>query len=488
LLNMKMNADTDETSTTNKADMTGRLEVEKDPVAFWELSATGTSDEWTGSMKIRDGDNTEVVRFDTSMPKSGDHYAGDINLMLDGKNEGAIRSSISTGFLQQADGKDKLDMAIHLGATGTKGFSEAGGNVNWFIERGPRPTRDISRFGVGGAAFEMINNQNKKPNSGAEVQTEIGMPYRVNPLPGAASVTTFDTAVTMDDPSQFDAAKYKETVALESGATADKVEIVSVKYEVDVKLSFDEPVTKQQAKAGVASTAGVTEDKVTVTLTTVAGGGRRLLEELERSLPGFKNAPARRLQKTLVDAKIETDAPAKAKTIATNVGDSNKIKTGMTAQGVQSAPKVVTAPKESVKVQTKITSAPGSKAISKPSATKLQQSLSTKLGVTVTTKVGSAAVSQSLKACSAPAGITNVASGGACSQGATVYAGSTCTAQCNSGYSPSVASLSCQNSGAFSPTTFTCQATSTAGVTTASGANAQTLGCIVAFLSLFAMH
>eukprot|EP00931_Biecheleriopsis_adriatica_P037665 TRINITY_DN21601_c0_g1_i1.p1 TRINITY_DN21601_c0_g1~~TRINITY_DN21601_c0_g1_i1.p1 ORF type:complete len:552 (-),score=45.75 TRINITY_DN21601_c0_g1_i1:357-2012(-) len=58
--------------------------------------------------------------------------------------------------------------------------------------------------------------------------------------------------------------------------------------------------------------------------------------------------------------------------------------------------------------------------------------------------------------CTAPT-VTNQASGGACAQGVSVGSGSSCTAQCLPGFVPSATSLACDR-GTLSPSTFTCQA------------------------------
>jgi len=202
---------------------------------------------------------------------------------------------------------------------------------------------------------------------------------------------TFDTKLTVSKATDFDRAAFLESIAESSGVPAGNVVVKSVSFEVAVSYSFAEDVTEDEVKAGAATSFGVAEDKIEVTLTPA----RRLL-----------GVNGRRLAVT-ADVKVTTDDAATADTISTNMAAATGLSDAISAATGKTitAPTVTAAPVMDVVVVTEVTST-NDEVPAAPTAEDLKTKMETKTGKTFTVTVSepvvtnNAAPAESSGACS----------------------------------------------------------------------------------------
>jgi len=160
-----------------------------------------------------------------------------------------------------------------------------------------------------------------------------------------------------------------------SNVPSANVVVKSVEFAVKVSYAFPGTVTEADVKAGAAAMAGVTEDAVTVTLTTA----RRLRGEEQQG---------RRLSGTTADVTIKFDTATAADAAVTKAANPAEITASIaTATGTTvEAPTVATAPAIEVKVVTEIKSASATP-VDPPTAASLKTKMEDKTGKTFTVAV-----------------------------------------------------------------------------------------------------
>jgi hypothetical protein len=174
--------------------------------------------------------------------------------------------------------------------------------------------------------------------------------------------------LTISDFSKFNPDTLKNTLASQSGIDPSQVEIVSIKYTVDIVYTFSSAtMTNAQAKKSIANANSVSESLVTVTVST----SRRL------------QAVGRRLATTVAGQITTTDATVaeKASVSAANATSFAAAVTSVTGASVD-VPTV--AVKRNVVLVTKLKSATAdAPAVVAPDLKAVASSIGTTMGITV---------------------------------------------------------------------------------------------------------
>merc|ERR1712178_370651 len=332
------------------------------------LSLTGTASAWRLNGTVMDGNSTVKASAGSTMMKAGDFFVGDIYGEDENGNRESIHTAFSKGFLPVPipAGHDRFDMNISLGAGG-EGIGNAAGDLAWYARRGPAPNRHWAGFGALVRGYCLTrDNRTKTPKF--SFSGDLGVPYKVQSIGDSTvgRVTAFSTEVALDDADAFDVSKFVGSVARSAGVSADSVTVGSLKFRIKVEYSLPAAVTMSQAKTAIAKTAGVSEERVAVTI--------------------LQGPSGRRLAATNVQASIQAPDTSSLKSLRYKVADTQTLKSKIAETGtVVSDVIVIAAPKEVVEVETQITSGGGMPAIEAPSDSALSQALSSDLDVSVET-------------------------------------------------------------------------------------------------------
>jgi len=176
----------------------------------------------------------------------------------------------------------------------------------------------------------------------------------------AAVTTTVVAQVKLANLSAFDVNAFKAQMAQSLGIDESKVSIASLTFKVAVTYKFTATVTKAQAQAAVAALANVTENAVSVKISTV----RRLQQQ-----SGSGNN---------VDAEITADDAAAAQGLISTVNSTQGLASQLATMGVTTAVEVTNEPAGIIEVETVLISSTGTP-IAGPTEAQLSQ-LATAIG------------------------------------------------------------------------------------------------------------
>lgn len=212
------------------------------------------------------------------------------------------------------------------------------------------------------------------PAAPSPQESEAGPPEGSEAASSSAVDHTFSAAITMDDPTLFDAHAYEAALAQELGVPKEVVTTSVTGYLVSITYEFAVNFVEQQLRAALASVTHVGAESIVLSVT--GGANPSQPEECCRRL----SADGRRLA-TTVAAEIQVTDAATAKNVK-QVLATDALNANLAESGGSDVPVVKTAPSVTVNTETKIHVAAG-QTVAAPTSTQL---------ATVGSKVGGAVV------------------------------------------------------------------------------------------------
>jgi len=159
-----------------------------------------------------------------------------------------------------------------------------------------------------------------------------------NTTGNTTDVVRFTADIVMDNLTEFNATKLKESLAASANIDLDKVEIVSIDFKVEVVYTFGASITAAQAKTAIAGSMGVEESQVEVTVTPA-----RRLADFSRRLAGSD-----------VTAEITSNDSSVAESVKTKAANATSVVEKLAVLGVNTTATVKQAPVARVSVVTAV--------------------------------------------------------------------------------------------------------------------------------------
>eukprot|EP00931_Biecheleriopsis_adriatica_P056864 TRINITY_DN33729_c0_g1_i1.p1 TRINITY_DN33729_c0_g1~~TRINITY_DN33729_c0_g1_i1.p1 ORF type:complete len:1072 (+),score=165.04 TRINITY_DN33729_c0_g1_i1:69-3284(+) len=185
----------------------------------------------------------------------------------------------------------------------------------------------------------------------------------------SAFIASFNSAFEIESATEFDVAKFTESVAAsQEDIDAESIEVLSVSYEIKVQYSVPDTMTETQVREAIAASQGISAANVNV----VQNSGQRRL------------GAARRLD-TSWDVTIKTSDAAAVSSISEKAADVEAVKAAAEKLGIVDLKiEVAAPPKQLVKLSFKVKSKPDTAGVVPTiDASKLADELGNSLGIEI---------------------------------------------------------------------------------------------------------